>query len=301
MYAHRNARTVFLALVLALALAPTAFAEIRVTDDRAHELVVKKPVTRIISLAPHTTELLFAAGLGDSIIGAVSYSDYPQAARAIPRVGSYNQLDLERIVALKPDLIVAWHSGNAPEQLAKLRRFGITLYLSEPQELEDIPNTLERLGQLGGSEASASRAAKRYRQHLEALQNRYAKQAPLNVFYQLWHRPLMTANDEHLIGKVIRLCGGRNVFGELAQLTPTLSEEAVLSAAPEVIVASGMDQARPEWLDEWRRWPQLPAVENEALYFIPPELIQRHSPRILQGAQRLCEQLEDARQRRAKP
>lgn len=273
----------------------------QVVDDRGHSVSLNSPAMRIISLAPHATEMLFAAGLGERVVGAVSYSDYPEAAKAIPQVGGYNRLDLERILALRPDLVLAWYSGNGPEQVEQLRRLGLTLYLSEPQELEAIPRTLERLGILGATEATANAAARDFRTQLERLRTGYADKAPISVFYQIWSRPLMSINDEHLIGKVIRLCGGRNVFGPLPVLTPVLSEEAVLAAAPEVIVASGMGQSRPEWLDDWRRWPQLPAVAAGALYFIPPQLIQRHSPRILQGAQQLCTQLDEARRRRATP
>lgn len=285
-----------------LCLCTQAFAApLSVTDDSGATVILPHPAQRIVSLAPHATELLYAAGLGERIVGAVSYSDYPEAARAIPRVGAYNNPDLERIVALAPDLIVGWSSGNPPPQIEKLRRLGIRVYLSEPHELEAIPATIERLGRLGATERIADRAAAEFRHHHTQLRTRYSTQAPIGVFYEIWNRPLMSVNDEHLIGKVIALCGGRNVFGALPALTPTLSEEAVLAAAPEVIIASGMDAARPEWLDDWRHWTQLPAVKHGALYFIPPELIQRHSPRILLGAQQMCEQLEDARRRRATP
>jgi iron complex transport system substrate-binding protein len=120
----------------------------------------------------------------------------------------------------------------------------------------------------------------------------------VTVFYQIWDRPLMTVNDHHLISDAIRLCGGRNVFGGLAQLAPTIGVEGVLAADPEVIVASGMGESRPDWLDQWKRWPRLAATAAGNLYFIPPELIQRHTPRILDGATRLCGFLEEARAKR---
>lgn len=289
-------------LLLACGLgAVTQAAPQSVSDDLGGSVSLSQPAQRIVSLAPHATEMLFAAGLGTHLVGAVSYSDYPEAARSIPRVGSYDNPDLERILALKPDLVVAWYSGNPPRPLETLQRLGIAVYQSEPREFEQIPATIEKLGVLGGSRPIASANAAEFRRQLEQLRRHHAEARPIRVFYQLWQQPLMTANNEHLIGKVITLCGGRNVFGTLGQLTPTVSLEAVLAAGPEVIVASGMDTARPEWLDEWRRWPQLPAVQHNALYFIAPDLIQRHSPRILLGARQLCEQLDDARRRKARP
>ena len=266
-------------------------------DDMSQPVSLPQAAQRIVSLAPHVTEVLFAAGLGERIIGAVSYSDYPEEAKMIPRVGGYNNLDIERIVTLQPDLVVAWYEGNHPAQLDSLRRMGITVYTSNPLQLDDIPDTIERLGQLGGTERQATNAATEYRQILASLRTRYSQQKPLRVFYQIWHQPLMTINAEHLIGKVISLCGGQNIFADLKALTPTVSTEAVLQGVPEIIIASGMGEARPEWLDDWRKWQHLPAVRNEALYFIPPDILQRHGPRILEGAAQLCERLEQQRAR----
>lgn len=287
------------AMLLFCAACTTQAAPLTVTDDRGHRVTLAQPAQRIVSLAPHATEMLFAAGLGARVVGAVSYSDYPEEAKAIPRVGGYTNVDMERVAALAPDLVVAWHEGNRPAQLDMLRRLGLTLYLSDPHDLDSIAATIERLGQLGATEQQAGIAADSFRRTLDALRARYAQQTPITVFYQIWNRPLMTVNDEHLIGKVIRLCGGRNVFGTLGSGTPTVSEEAVLQAAPAMIVASGMGVARPEWLDDWRRWQQLPAVRDGNLYFIPPDILQRHGPRILEGATQLCAQMEQARARQA--
>jgi iron complex transport system substrate-binding protein len=300
--ARRPARTagricrLLAALLCGAALAAQA-APLSVTDDLGHDVTLPRPAQRIVSLAPHATEALFAAGLGARVVGAVSYSDYPPEARAIPRVGGYNNLDVERIAALAPDLVIAWHEGNHPAQLDILRRLGIALYISDPRELDSIAATIERLGQLGATSQTARGAAEDFRRTLAALRARYAQQRPVTLFYQLWHRPLMTVNDHHLIGKVISLCGGHNVFGTLSAVTPTVSVEAVVQAAPQMIVASGMDAARPEWLDDWRRWAQLPAVCDDSLYFIPPDLLQRHGPRILEGATQLCRQMDEVRAR----
>lgn len=283
---------------LAVLLAAPVRAEVRVADDFGQAVVLAQPAQRIVSLAPHATETLFTAGAGGHIVGTVSYSDFPEAAKKIPRVGGYNNLDLERIVALRPDLVVAWASGNPPAQVERLRALGMTVYVSEPHAIEDVARNIERLGVLAGTEKTAQRAAAAFRARHERLRARYADRPTVSMFYQIWNRPLMTINGEHLISKVIALCGGTNVFAGLPVLAPKVDVEAVLAADPEVIVASGMGEARPEWLDDWRRWTRLRAVRNDQLFFIPPDIIQRHSPRILDGAESLCRDLEQVRARR---
>lgn len=287
-----------LAALCLLALAATARAELVIDDDTGHTLRLPGPAARIVSLAPHVTELLYAAGAGAHVVGAVEYSDYPEAARKLPRVGGYSNIDLEAVAALKPDLVIAWQSGNRSAHLDRLAALGIPVFVNEPRNLGDVARTLETFGRLAGTEATAHAAAERFRAHRATLAARYGHRPPVTVFYQIWERPLMTINDHHLISDVIRLCGGRNVFGDLAQLAPAISVEGVLAADPEVIVASGMGEARPDWLDRWKRWPRLAATAANNLYFIPPELIQRHSPRILEGADRLCAFLEEAREKR---
>lgn len=283
---------------LLLLLAAAARGEVTVEDGAGRQVRLAAPARRIVSLAPHVTELLYAAGAGERLVGAVEYSDYPAAARALPRVGGYAQPDLEGIVALRPDLVVGWASGNPPAQTARLEALGLTLYYSEPRRLDAIPAELERLGRLAGSEAAADAAAAAFRARLDALRGRYAGRLPVPLFYQIWDRPLLTVGGVHIISDLIGLCGGVNVFGALAGLTPQLDREAVLAADPEAIIASGMGEARPEWLDEWRQWPQLLAVKRGNLFFIHPDLIQRHTPRLLDGAERLCGELEEARGRR---
>lgn len=289
-----------LALPVLLSLAPVAQAEIRVTDDTGRSVMLPRPAQRIVSLAPHLTELLFAAGAGKQVVGAVSYSDYPAEAKALPRVGGYTSVDLEAVAALKPDLVIAWKSGNRNAHLDRLAALGIPVFVNEPRHLDDVARSLRTLGQLAGTDAAAEQAASQFGQRRDALRVRYAERPRVPMFYQIWNQPLMTINGEHLISDVIRLCGGENVFASLTQLAPNIGVEAVLAANPEVIVASGMGESRPEWLDQWKRWPALQATVAGNLYFIPPEIVQRHTPRILDGAQRLCEQLEEARGKRGR-
>lgn len=286
-----------LSLFCALACLP-ARAEIVVTDVGGATIRLAAPARRIVSLAPHITELLFAAGAGGRVVGNVEYGDFPPAARALPKVGGYSRLDLEAIVALKPDLVMGWESGNAPASVARLRSLGLMVHLSQPNRIEDIAGELERMGRLAGTEAAANQAASAFRARHAALAARYSRRPPVEIFYQAWKQPLMTVNGKQIISDAIRLCGGRNVFAHLPALAPNVSVEAVIAANPEAIVASGMDDSRPEWLDDWRRWTTLAAVVRDNLYFVPPDLIQRHTPRILEGAEQLCAHLETARGKR---
>ncbi|WP_172601846.1 cobalamin-binding protein [Sulfuricystis thermophila] len=273
-------------------------AEITVTDDGGSVLHLAQPAQRIVSLAPHITETLFAAGAGEKIVGAVDYSDFPKAAQALPRIGGYSRLDLERILALRPDLAIGWASGNSAAHIEKLRAAGIPVFLVQPERIDDVAKNLERFGLLAGTAATANAAAADFRQRLLELRARYGARPTVRVFYQIWKQPLMTVGGSQVITDVIRLCGGENVFADLKPLAPQVTVEAVIQADPEVIVASGMGEARPEWLDDWRQRTTLTAVRRDNLFFIPPDLIQRHTPRLVEGAARLCEQLEAARGKR---
>lgn len=280
----------------------TAFAraEVVVRDDTGVTLRLAAPAQRIVSLAPHITETLYAAGAGSHLVGAVEYSDYPEAAQKLARIGGYARLDLEAIAALKPDLAIGWASGNSPAHIEKLRALGIPVYLAQPERIDDVATQLERYGELAGTQAVARAAATDFRSRLAELRMRYGDRPKVRTFYQIWKQPLMTVGGGQVISDAIRLCGGENVFADLKALAPKVTIEAVLAADPEAIVASGMGEARPEWLDDWRQWRSLTAVRRDNLFFIPPDLIQRHTPRLVEGAAQLCAHLETARSRRGR-
>ena len=289
-----------LAASLLLAAAHVAAGEISIKDDAGRLIKLPAPARRIVSLAPHITEDLFAIGAGDRLVGSVDYSDYPEAAKRISRVGGYSRIDLEAIVALRPDLVVAWQSGNDAAQMDRLRALGIPLLLTQSNRIEDIAASLELLGRATGNGAAAAVAAGAFRERLAALQSRYGSRPVVRTFYEVWHQPLTTIGGSQIISSVIRLCGGENIYAGLAPLAPKVSTEAVVSANPEAIVASCMDVARPDWLDNWKQWPSLTAVARDNLFFVPPDILQRHTPRLLDGAEMLCRHLEQARQRRPK-
>jgi iron complex transport system substrate-binding protein len=279
------------AAVLYLAIAPVA-AQISVTDDTGQNVTVARPAKRIVSLAPHASEMLFAIGAGERIVGAVSFSDYPDAAKKIPRIGNNKSIDVERILALAPDLVVAWSSANAEKQFGKLRELGIPVYVTEPLAIFDVATTMTKLGMLCGTESQAETAAGDLRRRVRDLESTYAQRAPVRVFYQVWDRPLMTINGRQVISDALRICGASNVFSALPSLAATVDVEAVLAADPEMIVTSASS------LEEWKKWPQLAAVRRQNLVVLPGDLLNRMGPRIVLGTERLCAAVDSARTKR---
>ncbi len=285
------------AVVALFLTANVALAEVTVVDDSGRSLTLAQPARRIISLAPHITELLFAAGAGDRVVGVIDFSNYPEAAKKITNIGSHALLDLERIVSLKPDLIVVWRDGNAQRQLEKLLSLGIPVYYSEPQRLEDIARSIEKLGLVAGTGPVAAAAAREFSARLAGLRARYAALPTVPVFYQIWNKPLMTVSGNHVISDVIASCGGRNIFADLKPLAPVIAEEAVIERDPEAIGGAAVDP-KIDGFDMWRKWPRLLAVRRGNFFTVHPDLISRHTPRILDAAQALCEQLDAVRARR---
>lgn len=288
----------FTAAVACCLLAAPVSADLVFKDDTGREIRLKGPARRIVALAPHIAENLFAAGAGDRLVGTVDYSDYPPAAKAVPRVGGYSRVDLEAVAALKPDLVLAWESGNNMPQVDKLRALGLTVHVSQPNTMDSVADDLERLGKLAGTEASAIRAADSFRFRLAELRQANAGKPPVRTFYQIWKTPLMTVGGPQIISDAIKLCGGDNVFGHLKQMAPNVSVEAVLEANPEAIVATGMGDAKPEWLHDWDKWTRMTAVARGNLFHINPDIMQRHTPRILDGTAKLCAHLDVARSHR---
>ena len=293
-------RTAVVALICAsaIALAASARAGIRVTDDAAEVIALTRPAERIISLAPHVTELLFAAGAGSRIVGATRFSDYPPAAQSIPRIGDSFVVDNERIVALKPQLIVVWLHGNPEAQLEQLRRLGFPVFSSEPRALGEISSTIRRFGILAGTEATAEPAAAAFDRRVAALRERYARRPPVRVFYQVAERPLLTISGTHLIDDVLRLCGATNVFAEMPALTPSISAEAVAARDPEAIITASGEPGNEAGFALWARLRNLTATRRSNFILLDSDMISRQSPRILEGAERLCEALEKVRAKR---
>lgn len=267
---------------------------VAVVDDSGHEVALDRPAERVITLAPHLTEQVYTAGGGDRIVATVTYSNFPPAAGQILKIGSYKKISFEMVVGLNPDLVIAF-GGNGWAMINRLRDLGYAVYVDEPRELEDVSATLVRLGTLLGTQDVADAQARRFSDRLNRLRARFGGKESVRVFYEVWNRPLITINGEHLISSVMRLCGGMNIFSEALSMAPRISVESVVERDPEVIIASGHGDERPEWLDEWLQWPSISAVKRGNLRFIHPDILQRHTVRILDGAEQMCEHLDMAR------
>lgn len=284
--------------MLALALPQPGAAAVSVRDDSGQAVALVRPAQRVVALAPHAAEMLFAAGGGASVVGVVRYSDFPAGAKALPQVGDYTQIDIERVVALKPDLLVVWASGNNARQLAQLRQLGIPMFFSEPTRLDDIATTVLRLGRLVGTDAAAEAVAARFRRQIAALAARYAKAGTVRVFYQVWDKPLYTVNGRQIVSDAIRLCGGENVFAHETAKAPQVGVESVLNANPEAIIVGRPYDAADTGLGIWKPFPALLAVQRNNLFTVNDQLLVRPGPRMSEGTAELCEKLALARQRR---
>ena len=255
--------------------------------------------SRIVSLAPHVTELVYAAGAGESLVGASEFSDYPAEALSLPRVGDAFRLDYERIVSLRPDFAVAWESGTPAASIARLEALGVRVVVLRVKLLDDISAALVELGGLAGTSQVAEAAAGSLRQGFAELRRQYANRPVVRVFVQLDDAPLFTVTGRHLISEMVALCSGRNVFAELPGLAPSVDLEAVIGADPELILYMG---GNPEPPRHWRNWQGLAATRLDSVIRIPPDLVARATPRALDGAREVCSAIERTRElRRRQP
>jgi len=281
-----------LACLMGAACVRASVRAVSTVDDAGVRIELATPARRIVALSPHATELLFAAGAGGAIVGVVAGSNFPPLASRIAVVGDANAVDLERIVALAPDLVVTWPYTTAA-QLAAIRERGIRVFTSDPKTIDGIAQDIERLGILTGARDVAARSAAAFRGEIESAR-RHApapQHPPLRVFYEIWGEPIYTIGGHHLISEAITLCGGQNVFAALGVAAPVVSEEAVIAARPQVIVAGADDARRPRWLDAWKRWPQIPAVRDARLRVVDANLLHRAGPRFARGVVALCDAL----------
>jgi iron complex transport system substrate-binding protein len=251
---------------------------------------------RLVTLAPHLTELVFAAGAGEALVGASAYSDYPPPARALPVVGDAFAVDHERLALLRPDILVAWQSGTPSHVVDELRAMGYRVEVLRTRRIEDIGMALRRIGELTGHREKADRAARAFDAELKSIRSEYAGVGEISVFYQVSARPLYTISGEHYVSQLIELCGGTNVFADIGELAPAVDVEAVVSRDPEVMLAS--TDAGSDAFAVWSRWPRLAANRYENHYLMPADEIGRATPRLVAAAQAVCDALDSGRQRR---
>ena len=283
-------------LLLFSLFATSAFAaELVIVDDSGTEVRLAQPAKRIISLAPNITEVLFHVGAGEQIVGADEYSNYPPAAKEIVRVNNHAAANYELILSLKPDLVIAWQSGNGDKIINPLRKLGIPVFVVEPRQIDMIPNLFRRFGQLSGKVEQAEQRASEFTRRLKVLSKTNGDKALVRTFYQIWDEPLITLNGKHMVSSVIELCGGVNIFADAVPLVPYVNIESVVAADPQVIIAGGSQEEQPAWFKRWQKWSGISAVINSQIYLIPADLMQRHSARILDGAEMMCGFLDNAR------
>ncbi len=260
---------------------------------------------RIITLAPHITELFFEVGAGHYVVGTVDYANYPEAAKKIERVGMYNSVSIERILALQPDFIVAIPGSAMAPQIEKLQKLGLDVRFSDPQDAKGVVEQLIRIGGWVQKQEQAKKRAERFLKDWNALKTQYAQKSlksPLKsssgkvqvnkprVFFQAWLKPLMTLNKENLINQVVELCGGINIFAQLPMPVPHISVESVIASAPDVIVYSGPEPS-VEAMQYWQLWSSIPAVKNKRIYWVHADDLARPVPAILKGAKTMCEHI----------
>jgi iron complex transport system substrate-binding protein len=307
------------------AAAMPALSVVQALDDTGAAVTLATPAQRIVSLAPHATELLVAAGAGARIVGAVAAGGGDRSVGVVAKgsgertvggggataatgtesggskavnVGDARSLDLERIVALQPDLIVTW-PYTVPAQVEALAARGAKVFVADPATIDGIATDIERLGALAGTDAHARAAAVAFRDRIARLRSGRSAARPIRVFYEIWNAPLYTVGGRHLVSEAIRVCGGENVFAALALPAPSVTVEAVLAARPEAIVAGGDGGARPAWLDDWKRWPAIPAVASGSLLAVNADYLHRAGPRFVDGVEQLCAALDAARRNSA--
>jgi iron complex transport system substrate-binding protein len=279
------------ALAIAASIATGAHA-LQLRDDRGVLITLPRPAERIVTLSPHLAEVAFAAGAGAKLVGVSTFSGHPAEAERLPVVASYGRVDIERLLALRPQIVLAWQSGNSPLQVERLERLGVPVFVTETRSLADIPRTIRLVGALAGSIESAEMRARQFEREVEDLRGRHAGERSISVFLEIWHAPMLTVNGRHLASDALRICGGRNVFDTAKALTPLVSREQLLATRPEAIVTAGFGAEAP---GAWRGLDLLPAVRFGRIYSIDPDLLYGQGPRFLEGARVLCRRLESVR------
>ncbi len=282
--------------MLVLILVSFTAQALSVEDDAGRQVSLEQPARRIVTLAPHLTEQLFSLGVGERVIATVEYSDYPKEALSIPRIGGAEEMSAEVILALQPDLVVAWDSGSPVEVLALLESLGVVVYRASSQSLLGVSKTLSDLAVLTQQSEVATPLIAAFDADIEKVVSLYRNKRTVSVFYQLWYEPLMTANKQQMINEMITLCGGRNLFANQREVVPQTSVESIVVLSPEVILAP--EQGTPiNWQERWLAWPEISAVRQQHLYTLNADLVNRPTLRSVQGLRQVCHLLDKVRTR----
>lgn len=252
---------------------------------------------RIIALSPHSVEMLYEIGAGDRIIGTLEYADYPEQALTIPRIGNFSGIQIEKVVELQPDLIIAWKSGNKSDDLDKLESLGFRIFYSHPEDIKGISDELIRLGDITGMQENARLAADKLTLSYQQLRQHYQDKEKISVFYQLWHDPLRTVGSDNWNQSLIEDCNGQNLFQDTDNEYPLVSLEQVLLRDPQVIIIPHHSGDVGAKTGMWQNWPQLQAVSKQRIFTIDGDLLHRFGPRAIEGLEALCQAIDSARQK----
>jgi iron complex transport system substrate-binding protein len=269
-------------------------AGIALPQSDGSTLEIDSPAKSVITLAPNLAEMMFDAGAGSRLVATVDYSNFPEAAAALPRIGDAFRFDLEQILTLRPDLIIAWNSGNPAAALARLEELGLKVWRTELRQPSDIASLLRNIATATGMDGTGEIAAQAAEKKLATLEKRYKNKAPVRYFYQVAEQPLFTLNGMHIVSQGLALCGGENVYAGESVLAPQITRESVLVADPDVFFAPRL-AGDNDPLNHWREWPRLKAVQSDALYYLPADKISRATPRMLDSLELACTLLDQAR------
>lgn len=270
--------------------------EITVVDDIGRKVSLSGPAMRLVSLSPHITELLFSIGIGDRVVGTVRFSDFPAQAASIQRVGDAFSVNIEMLIQLQPDLVIAWRTGGSARTINKIESLGVPVYFNEARDLAGIAESAAKIAVLAGIEETGAAIAQQYRRKLQWIKEQHESASRVKIFYQISDLNLYTVNRHHLIGEAIALCGGDNIFADSIIKVPQVSIEAVIAASPDLIVfSSGANRDDDSWTSRWRPFNTVPAVANGHLYSLPAAIITRPSFRMVTGIEKLCELMNKAR------
>jgi iron complex transport system substrate-binding protein len=291
---HLRSSALICGFIVFLATSSTA-ASISMRDDLDRPVELKQAAQRIVTLAPFLTELVFAAGAGERVVGVSAYSDYPPEAKRLPQVGTAAGFSIEGIAALAPDLVLVWRDSARPEDIERIGRFGAAVYVASARRLDDVPRLLKAIGELTGRDVAA--VADDYERKLDGLRRAHAGKPRIAAFLEIWNRPLTTISGRHFINESLEICGAENVFKDLDGVAPLVSWEQVYARDPEVIVGAGSAANAEEFRANWRIRETLAAVKADRLVFVDADTIQRPTTRTLEGIATLCDRLDRVRPR----
>lgn len=250
---------------------------------------------RVVTMAPFLTELVYAAGAGDKLVGVAAHSDFPPPAKSLPVVADAGGSNREALLALRPDVVLAWRTGTPLAAIASLRQAGVNVIVMDGARIDDVPKLLRHIGVLAGTQTQAERSASAFEAALQSLRATYASRRQVPAMFEIWHAPLMTISGNHFMTDALQVCGGENIFNDLAAIAPEVSLESVIAKDPQAIIGAGSALDEATFRTNWSRFGSLRAVKNGALIYLNPDTIQRQTPRLLEGVKALCEKLDAVR------